>query len=146
MSLEGGCFCGRLRYRLEGEPDDANYCHCRMCQRVAGAPVVAWGTWPADRFAWLAGTPAVLASSPRAQRLFCRDCGTHVLFREERTPQKVDVALATLDEPGRFAPTAHYWTSSAIPWCAPHDDLPRYREGSLAEHVRSKARSADSKA
>ena len=58
--LEGGCFCGALRYRVEGEPDDAGYCHCRMCQRAAGAPVLAWGSWPSARFRWLRGDPAVL--------------------------------------------------------------------------------------
>ena len=28
-------------HRTEGEPKQVNYCHCRMCQRSAGAP-----SWP----------------------------------------------------------------------------------------------------
>ena len=45
MVTDGGCLCGAVRYRLEGPPLHADYyCHCRMCQRAAGAPVVAWGT------------------------------------------------------------------------------------------------------
>ena len=61
--VEGGCLCGAVRYRVEGPPLHAGYCHCRMCQRAAGAPVVAWGAWPADRFAWLQGKPGRFASS-----------------------------------------------------------------------------------
>ena len=38
---EGGCYCGAIRYRIEGEPLHVNYCHCRMCQRLSGAPVVS---------------------------------------------------------------------------------------------------------
>lgn len=45
---EGGCLCGAVRYRITGEPKSVGYCHCRMCQRAAGAPVVAWATVPAD--------------------------------------------------------------------------------------------------
>lgn len=42
MTYEGGCRCGAIRYRITGEPLSAGFCHCRMCQRAAGAPVVAW--------------------------------------------------------------------------------------------------------
>ena len=44
LPLEGGCLCGGVRYRISAEPHHASYCHCRMCQRSAGAPVVAWLT------------------------------------------------------------------------------------------------------
>ena len=32
MVIEGGCYCGALRYRAEGEPVFAGQCHCRECQ------------------------------------------------------------------------------------------------------------------
>ena len=38
----GGCLCGAIRYRITGAPVEALYCHCRMCRRAHGAPVVAW--------------------------------------------------------------------------------------------------------
>jgi hypothetical protein len=41
LPLEGGCLCGGIRYQISGEPRSADYCHCRMCRRTAGAPVVA---------------------------------------------------------------------------------------------------------
>ena len=37
-TLEGGCLCGAVRYRATS-PVKTNYCHCRLCQRSAGAPV-----------------------------------------------------------------------------------------------------------
>lgn len=46
-SHDGGCLCGKLRFRVTAAPLDAGYCHCRMCQRNSGAPVVAWVTFPA---------------------------------------------------------------------------------------------------
>lgn len=128
-AVEGGCFCGGLRYRIAGEPRDAAYCHCRMCQRSVGAPVVAWGTWPAERFAWTKGEPHLLASSPHGERFFCRDCGTQLLFRDPTEPEAVDVNLVTLDDPARFPPTYHIWTDSHVAWFEIGDELPQYPEG-----------------
>jgi hypothetical protein len=34
---EGGCQCGRVRYRVEGEPLTLGICHCTECQRQSGS-------------------------------------------------------------------------------------------------------------
>ena len=33
---EGGCLCGAIRYKVEGEPLMSGACYCRDCQIVAG--------------------------------------------------------------------------------------------------------------
>jgi hypothetical protein len=76
LPLEGGCLCGKVRYRISAEPRGADYCHCRMCQRASGAPVVPWLTVAREGFAWIKGEPAVYRSSRKAERLFCPTCGT----------------------------------------------------------------------
>lgn len=124
--IEGGCLCGGVRFRLEGEPLVSDYCHCRMCQRGAGAPVVAWGTWPAERFAWTRGEPATFASSPRGERSFCASCGTSLTFVDLTDPGRIDVTLASLDDPAAFPPRRHIWTASRVPWLEIADDLPQH--------------------
>ena len=32
MTLTGGCYCGQLRYRAEGEPSFKGQCFCRECR------------------------------------------------------------------------------------------------------------------
>ena len=47
-SLEGGCLCGDIRYKVGGELTDKEVptlCHCRICQQSTGAPVVPWATF-----------------------------------------------------------------------------------------------------
>ena len=34
--LTGGCMCGKVRYSVVIENDEAYLCHCRMCQRASG--------------------------------------------------------------------------------------------------------------
>ncbi len=36
MRLEGGCYCGKVRYVAEGEPTLKAQCHCRECQYITG--------------------------------------------------------------------------------------------------------------
>ena len=105
LPLEGGCLCGAVRYRIGAEPDHAGYCHCRMCQRAAGAPVVAWLTVARAAFAWTRGEPAVYRSSAKAERLFCGACGTQLVFREIAEPEQLDVTLASLDDPAAVRPS-----------------------------------------
>jgi hypothetical protein len=126
LSLEGGCLCGRVRFRVAAEPLQAGYCHCRMCQRNSGAPVVAWVTFPRAAFGWLAAAPASYASSARARRQFCPACGSYLTFESEDTPQEVSINTASLDEPARFAPQMHIFSGSRIPWFATADTLPQY--------------------
>jgi hypothetical protein len=124
MSLEGGCLCGAIRYQISAGPRSADYCHCRMCRRAAGAPVVARLTVANDFFRWIRGEPAVYHSSPDAERYFCRECGTQLALRDE--PDFLDVTLASLDDPEAVRPTYHIWTASRIGWFDIADDLPRY--------------------
>jgi hypothetical protein len=128
LPLEGGCLCGAVRYRIGAEPDHAGFCHCRMCQRAAGAPVLAWLTVARNAFAWTKGEPDVYRSSAKAERLFCGACGTQLVFREAALPDELDVTLASLDEPASVRPSHHIWTSSRIPWFDVADDLLRYPE------------------
>ena len=125
--LEGGCLCGAVRYRIEATGIDAGYCHCRICQRSAGAPVLAWMTVSAPAFAYSRGVPTVYRSSEHGRREFCAQCGTQLVFR--RAPARtVDVTLASLDDPALIAPAYHIWCGSRIPWFETGDELPRFED------------------
>jgi hypothetical protein len=130
LPLEGGCLCGAVRYRISSEPRSADYCHCSMCRRAAGAPVVARLTVSSAAFAWTAGEPAIYRSSADAERLHCRTCGTQLALRDE--PDYLDVTLASLDDPEAVRPSYHIWTASRIAWFETADDLPRYGENRRA--------------
>jgi hypothetical protein len=132
----GGCLCGAIRFLAESDPVATGYCHCRLCQRSTGAPVLAWGSFPVASFAYVHGEPRVYGSSPHGQREFCPRCGTQLAYREIRDAATVDVNLGSLDRPETVVPRIHVFTGSRIPWFETADSLPRY-EGALPEQPRA---------
>lgn len=124
--IEGGCFCGAVRYRATQEPLGSMICHCRSRRGVSGSPVVAWLTFAQDRFAFTRGEPAVFQSSRGVLRRFCRDCGTPLTYESARSPEEIDVAICSLDEPEAFPPTHHSWLKHDLRWMKFGDGLPTY--------------------
>jgi hypothetical protein len=123
---EGGCQCGAVRYRAQGEPSSVEYCHCSMCRRSAGAPVVVWATFPSADVTFPAGRPRRYASSAGAQRGFCARCGTQLTFQSDDQPEQIDLTVGSLDAPERLPPRHHLFEADRVPWLELADGLPRY--------------------
>ena len=123
---EGGCLCGKIRYRVEGPPNNVTNCHCRQCQMAAGAAFVTWAEFPAEAVAWLAGVPVWYRSSDRAERGFCPACGTTLTFRY-LDGDALDVAAVTLDDPDALPPEDELWTASQRAWVPGDERLPGFR-------------------
>ncbi|CAG8869037.1 hypothetical protein PS627_03344 [Pseudomonas fluorescens] len=121
---EGGCHCGNLRYRLEGDLDDVAHCHCSICRKVSGGLLVTWITLPYPRFQWLCGTPRAYRAPGSCTRYFCGKCGAHVALITLHSPQTIDITVATLDEPELAPPQRHIWTDSRLPWLHLDENLP----------------------
>jgi hypothetical protein len=126
--LEGGCFCGFLRYRVDGATSNETHCHCTICRRTTGAPFVTWFTARAADFAFTAGSPTRFASSEHGTRSFCPRCGAQLVFESTRARGELDVTTASLDEPERVPPRDHTRTTSMLPWIELADHLPRFPE------------------
>jgi hypothetical protein len=97
-----------------------------MCQRFGGAPVMAFASVPLVDFHVEAGDPVRYRSSETGERWFCRDCGSSLAMRVDRTPGLIDVTMATLDDPTWLPPAFHIWRESRIGWFDTIDALPRH--------------------
>ena len=124
-AMTGGCACGKARFEAEVDSDEAYLCHCRMCQRATGSISIAFKNLPQARVRWLSG-PDWYESSPIARRPFCAACGTSLGF-QFREGEKMDLTVASFDEPGRFRPTSHFGTESLHEGWIDTSSLPRTR-------------------
>ena len=67
-TVTGGCQCGRVRYEVGIDDDDAYLCHCRMCQRATGGVSIAFKNVKKTNVRWLGSEPDWYRSSPIARR------------------------------------------------------------------------------
>src|SRR5579871_2086401 len=84
MALEGGCYCGAVRYQAEGKPQLKAQCHCRECQYITGGSPNMFLLMPPDGFRYTKGAPKQFTRSDienPVTREFCAECGTHLATR-----------------------------------------------------------------
>jgi hypothetical protein len=125
----GGCQCGRVRYALHVAPQNAHACHCRMCQRAVGGAFALLAGAPKADFAWTKGEPAIFASSNKAKRPFCRDCGTPLGFAFDMPEARTYVTIGSLDDPAAAAITYQYGVEGRLPWVKFCEGLPEEATG-----------------
>ncbi len=125
MSRSGGCQCGAVRFRVEGEPKRASICHCRMCQKAMAAPFGAFATFPAEAVAWTRGARKTFLSSEHVARGFCGDCGTPLTFEAAGGGDTIALTLCAFDDPQALAPQRQLAPESRLGWLADIARLPR---------------------
>jgi hypothetical protein len=122
--MDGGCTCGRVRYRIEGEPIFAHCCHCRQCQKLSGSAFVMNALIERDRVQVTAGADALGDETGQGR---CRDChtllwGTHRVFGDGI----LFLRAGTLDEGDRIAPGAHFFVRSKHGWVIVPEGTPSF--------------------
>ena len=105
MKATGGCYCGKLRYAIDGSLEAALQCHCRECQYITGGNPNVMVVVAAEDFKYTDGTPSVFARSDLetpVTRHFCSTCGTAIGTRSPARPNSMIVKVGTLDDPSVF--------------------------------------------
>lgn len=105
---EGGCHCGRVRFRAKVDLDRISQCNCSICTKkgILHLAVVF------EDFALLSGKEALSVyafGTGAAQHTFCSYCGMHAFYVPRSQPDGISVNARCLDgidgpalEPARF--------------------------------------------
>lgn len=101
MKIEGGCYCGALRFEADGDPLFKGQCHCRECQYFSGGHPNAVMGFPAAGFRYTKGMPAEFRRSDLENpvtREFCGACGTHINSRAPGMAHAALLKVGTFDD------------------------------------------------
>lgn len=127
--IEGGCYCGAIRYEVTGKPVLKAQCHCRECQYISGGGPNYFMTVPSDGFAYTRGTPAQFTRDDLEHpvtREFCPKCGTHLTTQLYRRKMVV-VKVGTFDDPEAFrGPKAAIYTCDQQSFHVIPEDVPQF--------------------
>lgn len=127
--LEGGCFCGAVRYKIDGKLGGATACHCSRCRKAfSGASSVYAEIQQGSNFSWVVGEDELTEyTSAKGWGLaFCRICGSTLCGIFEGKVH--GVTLGTVDgDPGVRIET-HTFVGSKAPWDDIGGSAPQFNE------------------
>jgi hypothetical protein len=129
MSIEGGCLCRAVRYRITAEPITTRVCWCRVCQYLAAGNATVNLCFPTAAVTITGETRdfrSIADSGNVMHRRFCPACGTQLFSEAEARPHLIYVRAGSLDDPGEVRPDAVIWTSRAPGWAPIHEGVPRF--------------------
>lgn len=111
---EGGCHCGRVRFRAQVDLDLLSQCSCTVCTKKG---ILHLPIFPAD-FQLLTGRNALTVytfGAGVARHPFCTHCGMHPFYIPRSQPDKITVNARCLDgidgpslKPARFFDGKHW--------------------------------------
>jgi len=132
MAMEGGCYCGAVRFRAEGDSVFHGQCHCRECQYASGGqPNVVIGM-PESGFAWTKGAPKGFTRTDienAVTREFCAACGTQLLTTSPNVPGMKLIKAGVLDDPTVFKPQMAIFLVDKQPFHHVPDGIPTFERG-----------------
>ena len=111
---EGGCHCGRVRFRAQVDLDLLSQCNCTVCTKkgILHLPVAA------ENFELLRGKNSLTTytfGTGVAQHTFCSHCGMHAFYVPRSQPDGITVNARCLDDidgpslkPTRFFDGRHW--------------------------------------
>jgi hypothetical protein len=95
---QGSCLCGSVAYEVDGELRNVIGCHCTQCRKTTGHFMAATAARHGDFRITREEGLAWYRSSDKAQRGFCRTCGS-TLFWQRDGGDYIAIAAGTLDGP-----------------------------------------------
>ena len=130
-TLEGGCGCGAVRYRLNDEPYIVHNCHCRLCQRQTGTGSAVNAFIETDRLELLSGElreDEFKTGTGGAQTIVrCAQCATPLWSHYPRLARRVAaVRVGTLDEPSAAPPDVAIFVADKPEWAPLPDGIPTF--------------------
>lgn len=121
VTREGGCLCGRIRYRVTADPVYPHLCSCSHCQSWSGAPAVGWVDFALSGFEWTGDAePTWYHTYPDSKRGHCVVCGSSLCALDDDA-DSICVTLGSLDPGSDVAPEGHSFESEAPSWWFPEN-------------------------
>jgi hypothetical protein len=99
-SQTGRCLCGAVEITAKEASQHVGACHCTMCRKWGGGPLMAVDCGSDVSFAGDENI-TVFSSSDWAGRAFCSQCGTH-LYYLLKEPKKYIMSAGLFDDDSGF--------------------------------------------
>jgi hypothetical protein len=121
--MEGGCHCGRVRFRVTADLAAVTDCNCSVCTKKGILHLIV----PQEHFEIISGKDDLTVyqfNTGVAKHMFCRHCGMHPFYVPRSDPDKIDVNARCLDnvDVSKLSPKpfdGRHWETAMqqnVPW------------------------------
>ena len=126
--LEGRCECKRVSFEIQQEIKYFSHCHCSQCRRSHGAAFASFIEVKRSCFEYSSGEDSIKSytSSKYGQRIFCQNCGSNIMFIDDKDPDSYYVAMGSINGDPELPLTHHIHVHSKAPWHEITDDLKQH--------------------
>lgn len=97
---KGSCLCGAIRITAENISNNVGACHCGMCRKWGGGPLMAVNCGTDVSFEGEENI-SVFNSSDWAERGFCKKCGSHLFYRIKESKEHI-IPVGLFDDQESF--------------------------------------------
>lgn len=132
--ITGKCFCGEIKYRIEGNILKSCVCHCRDCQCLTSGAGWSFVIVPRESLIVQGRTKEftrVGASGKQAHLSFCGTCGSTLFGKPEIWPHISIVSASSLDDQSYFLPDIYVWTKDAPNWIVFDPNIPKFAQNPI---------------
>ncbi|MEP7051527.1 MAG: GFA family protein [Pseudomonadota bacterium] len=127
--LEGGCFCGKVRYTIDGALGRVSACHCSRCRKAFGGASSVYAELPdSSQLGWVSGAEELTqcAFGKDWAFAFCSSCGSTLCGIADGKVH--GVALSCVDGDPGVQIEVHAFVGSKAPWDHIAGSAPQFEE------------------
>ena len=96
-TMQGGCHCGRVRFKVTADLNSVTYCNCSICSKKGFLHLIV----PPEQFELISGKDNLTTytfNTGVAKHVFCKTCGIHAFYVPRSDPDKIDVNVRCIDD------------------------------------------------
>ena len=129
MGVEGECYCGAVRYRVDGPLGKASACHCSRCRKLfSGASSTYAEIADGSKFSWVSGEDKLTEhTNGNWGVVFCRVCGSTLCGIHANKVH--GITLGTVNGDPGVELQLHMYVGSKAPWDHIGGSAPQFEEG-----------------
>lgn len=122
--LSGHCYCGAVKFEIDGESDWVGHCHCESCRRHSGSVMTTFAGFRPEQVNFTAAMPNRFTTEDGVTRSFCGRCGSPVAYELESRPDEIHLQLGLFDDLERLVPQDHSFLGEKVSWLHVDEHLP----------------------
>jgi len=115
--IKGECFCGSVKYEINGSLKNARSCHCSRCRKAFSSAASAFAEFDdSSKFKWIEGEDKIQQyESEKGWGLgFCKICGSTLCGLYQGNV--MGITLGTIEGDPGVEIERHIFVGSKAPW------------------------------